>query len=197
MQDGCERSRWCRCRVNVFSPDRELCTSGVAGCASAMMISHSSRPAFGIEKVSKHGDFVAVQRDVQKPLRTACCDVHRTARYGHRLVLRAAPPRPRAKIILCIKISQLRVNSSKVDVCRPGQDRPLPANPSQFVPSRVRRLHKQGRRPSRACIMRAASTVRRHTSGKECRVSQAYTGISNIELSLRPGVNPNGVIPVF
>jgi hypothetical protein len=54
--------------VNVFSPDRELCTSGVAGCASAMMISHSSRPAFGIEKVSKHGDFVAVQRDVQKPL---------------------------------------------------------------------------------------------------------------------------------
>src|SRR5580704_2246010 len=30
-------------------------------------------------------------------------------------------------------------------------------------------------------IMRAASTVRRHTSGKECRVSQAYTGISNIE----------------
>jgi hypothetical protein len=57
MQDRSELSRWRRCRVNAFSPDRELCTSCVAGCASAMMISHSQG---GVFRCSREAGILAV-----------------------------------------------------------------------------------------------------------------------------------------
>ena len=79
-----------------------------------MMISHSSWPAFGIEKVSKHGDFVAVQRDVQKAApEQPAADVHRTARYGHRTgPSRGSATTSGANYNYVIKISQLRINES-------------------------------------------------------------------------------------